>query len=88
MTQSRHTFHTDVRNFISFYQKHPEVKGKEIFEHCFFYAAYTDNFTFFLKDAQSIENLVELFNTSLSWGLNPNLTKCKISGIRALKGVV
>ena len=32
---------------------------------------------FFLKDAQSIENLVETFKTfSLFSGLKPNLTKC------------
>ena len=42
---------------------------------------------FFLKDAQSIKNLVEIFNTSLFSGLKPNLTKGKISGVRALKGV-
>ena len=39
-----------------FSKKHPE--GKEIFEHCFFYTVYADDTTFFLKDAQSIENLV------------------------------
>ena len=43
---------------------------------------------FFLKDAQSIENLVETFNTfSLFSGLKPNLTKCEVAGIGALKGV-
>ena len=72
--------------FISI-KKHPEIKGIEIFEHCFLYTAYADDTTFFLKDAQSIENLVEIFNTfSLFSGLKPNLTKCKIAGIRALKG--
>ena len=46
------------------------------------------NTTLFLKDAQSIENLVEVFNTfSLFSGLKPNLTKCEIAGIGALKGV-
>ena len=43
---------------------------------------------FFLKDAESIKNLVEIFNTfSLFSGLKPNLTKCEIAGIGALKGV-
>ena len=69
-------------------KKHPEIKGIEIFEHCFLYTAYADDTTFFLKDAQSIENLVEIFNTfSLFSGLKPNLTKCEIAGIGALKGV-
>ena len=44
--------------------------------------------SFFPKDTQSIENLVEIFNTfSLFSGLKPNLTKCEIAGIGALKGV-
>ena len=46
-----------------FIKKQPEVKGIEIFEHCFLYIAYADDMTFFLKDAQSFENLVEVFNT-------------------------
>ena len=71
-----------------FIKKHPEIKGTEIFEHCFLYTPYADDTTFFLKDAQSIENLVEIFNTfSLFSGLKPNLTKCEISGIGAMKGV-
>ena len=71
-----------------FIQKYPEIEGIEIFEHCFLYTAYADDATFFLKDAQSIENLVEVFNTfSLFSGLKPNLTKCEIAGIGALKGV-
>ena len=70
-----------------FIKKHPEIKGIEIFEHCFLYTAYADD-TFFLKDAQSIENLVEVFSTfSLSSGLTPNLTKCEIARIGALKGI-
>ena len=71
-----------------FIKKHPEIKGIEIFEHCFLYTPYADDTTFFLKDAQSIENLVEIFNTfSLFSGLKPNLVKCEISGIGAMKGV-
>ena len=71
-----------------FIKKHPEIKGIEIFEHCFLYTAYGEDTTFFLKDAQSIENLVEIFSTiSLFSGLKPNLTKCEIAGIGALKGV-
>ena len=71
-----------------FIKKHPEIKGIEIFEYCFLYTAYADDTTFFLKDAQSIQNLVEIFNTfSLFSGLKPKLTKCKIAGIGALKGV-
>ena len=68
-----------------FTKKHPEIKGIEIFEHYFLYTAYADDTTFFLKDAKSIENLVEIFNTfSLFSGLKPNLIKCEIAGIGAL----
>ena len=41
-----------------FIKKHHERKDIEIFEYCFFYTAYADDTTFFLKNAQSIENLV------------------------------
>ena len=41
-----------------------------------------------MKDAQFIENLVEAFIIfSLFPGLKPNITKCKIAGIGAMKGV-
>ena len=71
-----------------FIKRHPERKGIEIFEHCFLYTAYADDMTFFLKDAQSIENLVEIFNTFSHFSRpKPNLTKCEIAAIVALKGV-
>ena len=56
--------------------------------HCFLYTAYPDDMTFFLKDAQSIENLIEIFDTFYLFSrLETNLTKCEIAGIGALKGV-
>ena len=71
-----------------FIKKHSEIKGIEIFEHCFLYTAYTNDTTFFLKDAQPTENLVEVFNTFSHFsGLKPNLAKCEIVGIGALKEV-
>ena len=43
---------------------------------------------FFLQDSQSNAYLVEIFNTfSLFSGLKPNLIKCEIAGIGALKGI-
>ena len=41
-----------------FIKKYPEIKGIEIFEHCFFHTVYADDSTIFLKDAQSIGNLL------------------------------
>ena len=71
-----------------FIKKHSGIKGIKIFEYDFLYTAYADDTTLFLKDAQSIENLVEIFNTfALFSGLKPNLTKCEIVEIGVLKGV-
>ena len=57
-------------------------------EHCFLCTALADDTTFFLKDAQSIENLFEIIKTfALFIELKPNLTKCEIAGIEAPKGV-
>ena len=46
-----------------FIKMHPEIKGIEIFEHYFLCTTYADDTTFFLKEAQSIENMMEIFNT-------------------------
>ena len=73
-----------LEKFYFFIKKHPEIIDVEILEHYFLYTAYVD-YTFFLKDAQSIENLAEISKTFLFLRLKPNLTKCKIAGIRALK---
>ena len=44
--------------------------------------------TFFLKNAESIKNLLEIFrHFSQFSGLKPNKSKCEIAGIGALKGV-
>ena len=37
----------------------PNIKGIEIFEHCYLYTAYADDTTFFLKDENSIVHLSE-----------------------------
>ena len=43
---------------------------------------------FFLKDSQSNTQLFELFSTFfIFWRLKPNLRKCEIAGVGALKGV-
>ena len=66
----------------------PNIKGIEIFEHCYLYTAYAEDTTFFLKDENSIVHLFEklkLFSDFL--GLKPNATKCELAGISVLKGV-
>ena len=32
-------------------KKYPEIKGTEIFKHCFLYTPYADDTTFFLREA-------------------------------------
>ena len=64
------------------------IKGFEIFLKKFIYAAYADDATFFLKNTESVINLLEIFKhfSQLS-GLKPNKSKCEIAGIVVLKGV-
>ena len=50
--------------------------------------AFADDTTFFLKDKESIQKVMNVFDTfSIYSGLKPNKSKCKIAGIGALKGV-
>ena len=64
------------------------IKGLNIFNHEFFYTAYADDTTFFLKDKISVFETLNIFHKfSLVSGLSPNATKCEIAGIGRLKGV-
>ena len=75
-----------LKNWFLVIEKHPKIKGIEISEHCFLYTAYADDATFIPKDLQSIARVVEIFYTfSLFSGLKPNLKKCEIAGLGALK---
>ena len=59
-----------------------------MFENTFLYTAYTDDSTFFLKDKNSVKELLNTINYfSSSWGLKPNLSKCTEAAIGALKRV-
>ena len=66
----------------------PKVQGLNIFKHEFLYTAYADDTTFFLKDRNSIIELMNELNifSNIS-GLKPNKTKCEIAGIGVLNGV-
>ena len=69
-------------------KKNPRIKGPNIFDHCYLYPAYADDKTFFLKDVNSIKEMVNSFHIfSRFSGLRPNLSKCEIAGIGVLKGV-
>ena len=60
--------------------------GINIFNHNFFYTAYADYIVFFLKDLDSIKNILEMLNQFyMVLGLCPNFSKCQIAGIGSLK---
>ena len=64
------------------------IKGFEIFQKKFIYTAYVDDTTFFLKNIESVINLLEIFkHFSQFSGLKQNKSKCEIVGIGVLKGV-
>ena len=58
------------------------------FKHEFLYTTYADDTTFFLKDRNSIIELMSELNTFSKFsGLKSNKTKCEIAGIGVLNGV-
>ena len=68
--------------------KETSNKGFGIFQKKFVYTAYADDTTFFLKNTESVINLLEIFkHFSQFSSLKPNKSKCKIAGIGILKGV-
>ena len=59
-----------------------------MFKHEFLYTAYADDTTFFLKDRNSIMELMSELNIfSNTSGLKTDKTKCEIAGIGVLNGV-
>ena len=64
------------------------IEGFEIFQKKFIFTAYVDDTTFFLRNTESVINLLEIFkHFSQCSGLKPNKLKCEIASIGALKGV-
>ena len=59
------------------------IKGIQMFENTFLYIAYANDITFFLKDKNSVK---ELLNTIICFssftGLKPSLSKCEVAGGR------
>ena len=85
---SAHLFILVLEIFFIFVKNNPKVKGLNMFKHEFLYTAYADDTTFFLKDRNSIIELMNELNifSNIS-GLKPNKTKCEIAGIGVLNGV-
>ena len=64
------------------------IKCFEIFQKEFIYIAYADDTTFFLKNTESVIDLLEIFkHFSQFSGLKPNKSKCEVASIGVLKGV-
>ena len=64
------------------------LKCIKMFENTFLYTAYVDDSTCFLKDKNSIRELLNTINLISSFtALKQNLSKCIVSGIGTLKGV-
>ena len=64
------------------------VKGLELFNHTFLYTAYADDTTFFLKNKESVLEVMKTFQMFSEYsGLRLNTTKCEIAGLGVLKGV-
>ena len=65
------------------------IKPLEILNETFLYSAYADGATFFLKDVESIEWLVNTLKVFYTYSdLKPNYEKCEIAGIGAKKGAL
>ena len=59
-----------------------------MFENTFLYTVYAGDITFFLKNRNSIKELLNTINYFSSFTpLKPNLCKCEVAGIGALKGI-
>ena len=64
------------------------IKGFEIFQKKFICTAYADDTTSFLKNTESVINLLEIFKHFSQFpGLKRNKSKCEIAGIGVLKGM-
>ena len=66
-----------------------KIRGMTTFNHVFLYTAFADDSTFFLNDLFSVKNLIDTFKVySLFSGLKANFSKCEITGLVCLKGVL
>ena len=72
--------------FFILIKSNKNIHGTNIFNHDFLYTAYADDTTFFLKDFNSVKNVLEMLNQFyMVSGLRPNFSKCQIAGIGSLK---
>ena len=69
-------------------KENKNMHGLNFFCHTFFCTAYTNDSTFFLKQKESVKEVMNVFNTfSTCTGLKHNKFRCKIAGIVILRRV-
>ena len=65
-----------------------KIRGVKVFQYTYLYTAYSGDTTFFLKNQNSIRQVMETFSTFSQYScLKPNYEKCEIAGIGVLKSV-
>ena len=83
---SAYLFILALELFFILIKSNKNIHGINIFNHDFLYTAYADDTTFFLKDLDSVKNVLEMLNQFyMVSGLRPNFSKCEIAGIGSLK---
>ena len=72
--------------FFILIKSNKNIHGINIFNHDFLNTAYADDTTFFLKDLDSVKNVLEMVTQFyMVSGLRPNFSKCEIAGISSLR---
>ena len=70
-------------------KQNKNIHGLTFFDHTFLYTAYANDTTFFLKDKESVKEVMNVFATFFIYsGLKTNKCKCEIAGIGVLKGTM
>ena len=83
---SAYLFILALELFFILIKSNKNIHGINIFNHDFLYTAYADDTTFFLKDLDSVKNVLEMLNQFyMVLGLRPNFSKCEIAGTGSLK---
>ena len=77
-----------IEKVFTLIKENKDIHRLTFFDHIFLYTAYADDTTFFLKDKESVKEVMNVFDTlSICSGLKPNMSKCEIPGIGVLKEV-
>ena len=73
--------------FFILIKSNKNINGINIFNHDFLYIAYADDTTLFLKDLDSVKNVLEMLNQlyMVSRLRRPNFCKCEVAGTGLLK---